>query len=180
AVSDTGPISVRAAARCNGARRRGCAYPAHRPGRGRARRRLREPDRGHQKLEMESWPGRPFPLGSMWDGEGTNFSLFSENAERVELCLFDRDGRETRLEVRERTALNWHCYVPGVEPGQCYGYRVHGPYAPEAGHRFNPHKLVLDPYAKAITGSVDWHAANVLPYVPGNGPVADADIEPDD
>jgi glycogen operon protein len=128
---------------------------------------------------MDSWPGRPFPLGANWDGEGTNFSLFSENAERVELCLFDDGGRETCLEVEERTAFNWHCYLPGVGPGQCYAYRVHGPYAPAEGRRFNPYKLVLDPYAKAITGEVDWHAANVLPYVPGE-PFEDADLEADD
>jgi glycogen operon protein len=129
---------------------------------------------------MESWPGKPFPLGAAWDGEGTNFSLFSENAERVELCLFDEEGRETRIAVEERTAFNWHCYVPGVGPGQRYGYRVHGPYAPSEGHRFNPNKLVLDPYAKAVTGEVDWHAANVLPYVPGTEPAEDADLVPDD
>jgi glycogen operon protein len=128
---------------------------------------------------MDSWPGRPFPLGAKWDGQGTNFSLFSENAESVELCLFDGDGRETRIPLTERTAFNWHGYVPGVGPGQCYGYRVHGPYAPAEGHRFNPHKLVLDPYAQAVTGEVDWHAANVLPYVPGE-PVEEADLEPDD
>jgi hypothetical protein len=82
------------------------------------------------------WPGEPFPLGSSWDGTGTNFSLFSENAERVELCLFDDEGTEERVEVRERTAFNWHCYLPGVGPGQRYGYRVHGCYAPERGLRF--------------------------------------------
>jgi isoamylase len=129
---------------------------------------------------MDSWPGRPFPLGATWDGEGTNFSLFSENAESVELCLFGDGGEETRIRVEERTAFNWHCYVPGVGPGQCYAYRVHGPYAPGEGHRFNPQKLVLDPYAKAITGEVDWHEANVLPYVPGTEPVEEADLEPDD
>jgi glycogen operon protein len=127
-----------------------------------------------------TWPGRPFPLGATWDGEGTNFSLFSENAEGVELCLFDDGGIETRVGLNERTAFNWHCYLPGVGPGQCYGYRVHGPYAPRDGHRFNPSKLLLDPYAKAITGEVDWEAANVLPYVPGTEPAEDADLEPDD
>jgi glycogen operon protein len=129
---------------------------------------------------MDSWPGRPFPLGATWDGEGTNFSLFSENAERVDLCLFDEDGNETSVQLEERTAFNWHCYLPGVGPGQRYGYRVHGPYAPSDGHRFNPHKLLLDPYSKAITGEVDWHAANVLPYVPGTEPVEEADLEADD
>jgi isoamylase len=126
----------------------------------------------------EAWPGNPFPLGSTWDGEGTNFSLFSENAERVELCLFDDDDRETRIEVVERAAFNWHCYVPGVVPGQRYGYRVHGPYEPERGHRFNPAKLLLDPYAKAIEGPVRWQEGNVLPYVPNGSD--DADLEPDD
>jgi isoamylase len=129
---------------------------------------------------VTSWPGRPFPLGATWDGEGTNFSLFSENAERVDLCLFDDAGAETCIELEERTAFNWHCYVHGVGPGQCYGFRVHGPYAPADGHRFNPHKLLLDPYAKAITGDVDWDAANVLPYVPGTEPVDEADLEVDD
>ena len=113
------------------------------------------------------WPGRPFPLGATWDGDGTNFSLFSENAERVELCLFDADDREQRYELTQRTAFNWHGYLPGVGPGQRYGLRVHGPYAPEHGHRFNPAKLLLDPYAKAIDGGVRWEAANTLPYRPG-------------
>ena len=85
----------------------------------------------------EVWPGRPFPLGANWDGEGTNFSIFSEHADGVELCLFDDDGAETRIAVTGRRALNWHCYLPGVGPGQRYGFRVHGPYAPEEGHRFN-------------------------------------------
>jgi glycogen operon protein len=129
---------------------------------------------------MESWPGKPFPLGATWDGHGTNFSLFSENAEGVELCLFDGDGAETRIAVTETTAFNWHCYLPDVGPGHRYGYRVHGPYAPAEGQRFNPSKLVLDPYAKAVTGSVDWNAANVLPYVPGTEPIEEADLEPDD
>ena len=114
------------------------------------------------------WPGLPFPLGPEWDGEGTNFSLFSEHAERVELCLYAGDGSEERIEVTERTAFNWHCYLPGVGAGQRYGYRVHGPYDPETGKRFNPAKLLIDPYAKAIDGAVDWHAANALPYVPGD------------
>jgi isoamylase len=113
------------------------------------------------------WPGLPFPLGPEWDGEGTNFSLFSEHAARVELCLYAGDGSEERIEVTERTAFNWHCYLPGVAPGQRYGYRVHGPYNPETGKRFNPAKLLIDPYAKAIDGAVDWRAANTLPYVPG-------------
>jgi glycogen operon protein len=130
----------------------------------------------------EVWPGRPFPLGASWDGEGTNFSLFSWNAERVELCLFDGDGNEERVELTERTAHNWHAYLPGVGPGQLYGYRVFGPYEPAEGHRFNPYKLLIDPYAKAIEGPIRWERANVLPYTPaGSGtPNEDADLEPDD
>ena len=128
---------------------------------------------------MDAWPGRPLPLGPTWDGQGTNFSLFSENAESVELCLFDDDGHESRVDVRERTAFNWHCYLPGVGPGQRYGYRVHGQYAPERGHRFNPRKLLLDPYAKAITGRVDWHLSNVFPY-PHGASIEDADLIRDD
>src|SRR4051812_5010849 len=109
------------------------------------------------------WPGEPFPLGPHWDGEGTNFTLFTENAERVELCLFDGPGaNEERIAMQERTAFNWHCYLPGVGPGQRYGYRVDGGYDPETGRRFNSNKLLIDPYAKAIEGDVDWDAANVL------------------
>ncbi len=125
------------------------------------------------------WPGRPFPLGATWDGSGTNFSIFSEHAEGVELCLFDDAGEETRIEVTSRRAQNWHCYLPGVGPGQRYGYHVRGPYDPDQGHRFNPAKLLLDPYAKAIEGTVESELdANILPYVP-NGE-EDADFEPDD
>ncbi|MDQ6606221.1 MAG: glycogen debranching enzyme, partial [Actinomycetota bacterium] len=128
---------------------------------------------------METWPGQPFPMGAHWDGGGTNFALFSEHAERVELCLFDERGTETRIEMTARRALNWHCYVPGIAPGQRYGFRVHGPYAPNQGHRFNPAKLLIDPYANAIEGVVDWgHDANVLPYVPND--TEDSDLEPDD
>jgi isoamylase len=128
----------------------------------------------------EVWPGHPYPLGASWDGRhGTNFSIFSEHAERVELCLFDDQGEETRVEMQDRHALTWHCYLPGVAVGQRYGFRVHGPYAPDEGHRFNPAKLLIDPYAKAIEGTVDWeHDANILPYVP-NGE-EDADFEADD
>src|SRR5262249_9752465 len=118
-----------AAARGRDPRRREAARPARPPGRRRARRRLRGEDRGAAPLmPLEAWPGKPFPIGPTWDGQGTNFSLFSENAEKVELCLFDDDGNETNVEMVERTAFNWHCYLPGVGPGQRYGYRVHGPY----------------------------------------------------
>jgi isoamylase len=125
---------------------------------------------------VRPWPGKPFPLGAIWDGEGTNFSLFTENAEHVELCLFDDGDNETSVPLTERTAFNWHGYLADVGPGQRYAYRVHGPWAPEDGLRFNANKLLIDPYAKAIEGSVDWGAANVLPYVPGD---ADADLEAD-
>jgi glycogen operon protein len=126
---------------------------------------------------MEVWPGKPFPLGPVWDGEGTNFSLFSESAERVQLCLFDDEGNEERIDVTEHTVFNWHCYVPGAGPGTRYAYRVFGPYNPEKGQRFNPTKLLIDPYAKAIEGAVDYHAANVMPYVPDGD---DADLYADD
>jgi isoamylase len=125
-----------------------------------------------------SWPGEPFPLGPTWDGQGTNFSLFSENAERVVLCLFDADDNETCFPMTDRTAFNWHCYVPGVGPGQRYGYRVDGPYEPAAGARFNPKKLLIDPYAKAIEGPIDYNRANTLPYVPDGS--EDADLRPDE
>jgi isoamylase len=126
----------------------------------------------------ELWPGRPFPLGATWDGEGTNFSLFSERAERVELCLFDEEGTERRLELRERLAYNWHGYVPGVGPGQRYGFRVHGRYEPEEGDRFNPAKLLIDPYAKAIEGVVRWDRATAFGHTPDG--TESADLEPDD
>ncbi|MPZ70358.1 MAG: glycogen debranching protein GlgX [Actinobacteria bacterium] len=105
---------------------------------------------------MEIWPGTPHPLGSTWDGSGVNFALFSENAEGVELCLFDDDGNQTLLDLTEETSFVWHGYVPRLKPGQRYGYRVHGPYDPANGHRFNASKLLLDPYAKAIEGDIAW------------------------
>jgi glycogen operon protein len=111
---------------------------------------------------LRVWPGRPYPLGATWDGAGVNFALFSENATKVELCLFDAPAatREThRITLREHTDQVWHAYLPDVLPGQLYGYRVHGPYEPKNGHRFNPHKVVLDPYAKAIGRDVRWDDA---------------------
>lgn len=105
---------------------------------------------------MHTWPGSAYPLGATFDGSGTNFALFSEGAERVELCLFGERRAETRVEVAEVDAYVWHVYVPGVQPGQRYGYRVHGPYDPASGRRFNPAKLLLDPYAKAVEGDVQW------------------------
>ena len=115
---------------------------------------------------MEVWPGHPFPLGASYDGVGTNFSVFSEVAESVELCLSDDDGNEHRIEMREQTALIWHVYLPGVEPGTRYGWRIHGPWDPQRGLRCNPAKLLLDPYAKAIEGSVQWDPS-VFPYAFG-------------
>jgi isoamylase len=117
-------------------------------------------------MSVEVWPGEPLPLGAHWDGRGTNFSVFSEVATRVDLCLFDDRGCETRVRLSEITAFCWHGYVPGVGPGQRYGFRVEGPWAPADGHRCNPHKLLLDPYARAIAGEVQWGPA-VLPYRPG-------------
>jgi glycogen operon protein len=109
-------------------------------------------------MYLALWPGQVYPLGSYWDGKGTNFALFSENATGVELCLFDRDDKETRLQLTEVSNFVWHGYVPGIGPGQRYGFRVQGPYSPHEGHRFNPNKLLIDPYAKAIDGDI------------GNGP----------
>jgi isoamylase len=105
---------------------------------------------------MQVWPGSPYPLGATFDGSGTNFALFSEGAERVELCLFDGDGSETRVELQDVDAFVHHGYLPTVQPGQRYGYRVHGEFDPASGKRFNPNKLVLDPYAKAVEGQVRW------------------------
>ncbi len=129
--------------------------------------------------DVDVWPGRPFPLGAIWDGHGTNFSLFSEHAEEVELCLFDADDAETRIPVTAVTAHIHHCYLPGVGPGQRYGFRVRGPYDPARGQRFNPCKLLIDPYAKAIEGPVLWDRANALPYVVDPGS-EDADLDVDD
>jgi len=104
------------------------------------------------------WPGNPYPRGATWDGEGVNFALFSEHAEKVELCLFDPTGRRElqRIELREHTDQVWHCYLPDARPGLLYGYRVYGPYDPARGHRFNPNKLLLEPYAKDIVGNLRW------------------------
>jgi len=104
------------------------------------------------------WPGKPYQLGATWDGEGVNFAIFSEHAEKVELCLFDESGRrEThRVQLREQTDQVWHCYLPEARPGLLYGYRVYGPYEPSKGLRFNPNKLLLDPYAKQVAGDLKW------------------------
>jgi glycogen operon protein len=110
-------------------------------------------------VRSRTWPGSPFPQGASYDGRGTNFSIYSEGADAVELCLFDRDGIETRVEMTEVQAYNHHVYLPGTEPGLRYGYRVHGPWAPDKGLRFNPNKLLLDPYGKAVDGEVEWGQA---------------------
>ena len=112
--------------------------------------------------DLRVWPGSPYPQGATWDGQGVNFSIFSEHGEAVELCLYDHPEAATethRIAMRERTDLIWHCYLPDARPGQLYGYRVQGPYAPDQGHRFNPYKLLFDPYAKAITGTIKWSDA---------------------
>ncbi|MBK5257069.1 MAG: glycogen debranching protein GlgX [Vicinamibacteria bacterium] len=115
------------------------------------------------------WPGRPYPRGAHWDGEGVNFAVFSQHAEKVELCLFNQSGRHERqrIAMRERTDFVWHCYLPEARPGLAYGYRVHGPYKPEDGHRFNPNKLLVDPYAKDLVGQVRWGDA-LYGYTIGN------------
>jgi glycogen operon protein len=105
---------------------------------------------------MQVWPGSAYPLGATFDGTGTNFALFSEVAEKVELCLFDGDRVESRIELTEVDGYVWHVYLPEVRPGQRYGYRVHGPWDPATGLRCNPNKLLLDPYAKASVGEIKW------------------------
>jgi isoamylase len=118
-------------------------------------------------MPMTLLPGKPYPLGAKWDGTGVNFALYSELAERVELCLFNDEGAGCeKIPLTETTAFVWHGYLPGIQPGQQYGYRVYGPWAPEKGLRFNPAKLLVDPYAQAVTGQVDWSQA-IFPYVFG-------------
>jgi isoamylase len=128
---------------------------------------------------VDLWPGQPFPLGATYDGTGTNFSLFSELAERVELCLFDDEGDEERLMLPEVTAFVHHGYVPGVQPGTRYGYRVHGPWEPGRGRLCNPAKLLMDPYAKAVEGEVRWSDV-VFPFPADNAVRADAAPDPVD
>jgi isoamylase len=113
----------------------------------------------HAGGNVQTWPGSTYPLGATFDGNGTNFALFSEGAERVQLCLFDDDGVETQVDLIDVDAFVWHAYVPNIGPGQRYGYRVHGEYDPASGQRFNANKLLLDPYAKAVEGQVDWDQA---------------------
>ena len=125
---------------------------------------------------LSLWPGSDYPLGATYDGIGTNFSIFSEVAQRVELCLFDDSGGETRLALPEQNGFVWHGYLSGLGPGQRYGYRVHGPWDPAYGHRCCPSKLLLDPYAKAIEGAVRWGDA----LFPAKGKNLDAPPDPTD
>jgi len=121
-----------------------------------------KPSKSQQPIASRKmvYPGSPYPLGATWDGEGVNFALYAENATAIELCLFE--GRNAtreaeRIKLTERSHHIWHCYLPEIKPGQLYGYRVHGPFEPRQGHRFNPNKLLIDPYAKAISGIIRWH-----------------------
>ncbi len=126
-------------------------------------------------MEFRTYPGQPYPLGATWDGSGVNFALFSEHAEGVELCIFDRPygaAEVARVRMAEQTDYVWHVYLPDARPGLLYGYRVHGPWSPNEGHRFNPHKLLIDPYARAITGAVEWSDA-MFGYEPNGEPDAD-------
>lgn len=126
-------------------------------------------------MNITAYPGHPYPLGATWDGNGVNFALYADNATGVELCLFNANesGKESaKIELTERTHQIWHTYLPGIKPGQLYGYRVNGPYEPQNGHRFNPFKLLIDPYAKAIAGPVIWHES-LLGYIKG---APDADL----
>ncbi|MBT1688432.1 glycogen debranching protein GlgX [Dawidia soli] len=123
-----------------------------------------------KKVRAKVYPGSPYPLGATWDGKGVNFALYAENATGVELCLFNHQNDEAeaiRVPVTERSAQVWHVYIPDAKPGQLYGYRVHGPYDPSNGHRFNPAKLLIDPYAKAIAGKIEWSDA-LFGYETGN------------
>lgn len=126
---------------------------------------------------FKTWRGSPFPMGATVRREGVNFAIYSEFAEKVELCLFDKSESEiARIELTEQTNKVWHVFVPGLAAGQLYGYRVHGPYRPDEGHRFNPNKLVIDPYAKATSGPVKWNDA-VFGYTIGH---PDADLSFDE
>ncbi len=126
-------------------------------------------------MTITIYPGNPYPLGATYDGEGVNFAIYSENANGVDLCFFEdvkSQVESVKVRMRERSHYVWHTYVPGIKPGQLYGYRVYGPYEPHNGHRFNEHKLLLDPYAKAISGTIDWHDS-LFGYIIGD-PAADA------
>ncbi len=127
---------------------------------------------------MRIWPGQPYPLGATWDGQGVNFAIFSQHATAIDLCLFTNadDAHESaRVPMREQTDQVWHCYLPDVRPGQLYGYRAHGPYAPTLGHRFNPAQLLIDPYTKAVSGTIKW--SNALFGYNVDSPRQDLDID---
>src|ERR671912_1856085 len=133
----------------------------------------------NERRPVKVWPVQPYPLGATWDGSGVNFALFSEHAEAVELCLFDRayGAPETvRIRMPEQTDQVWHVYLPEARPGQLYGYRVYGPWAPREGHRFNPNKLLIDPYAEGLSGPIDWSDAMFSYPLDGR---SDADLEMD-
>src|SRR5678815_5668905 len=111
-------------------------------------------------MDTAVYPGHPYPLGATWDGKGVNFAIYTENAIGVDLCLFESttdDVEKLKIRISEVSHHVWHVYVPGLQPGQLYGYRVYGPYEPQNGHRFNPNKLLIDPYAKALSGRVEWN-----------------------
>lgn len=131
-------------------------------------------------MPLRVLPGSPYALGATWDGIGVNFAIFSEHATGVELCLFDelQTGAKQTITISENTGHVWHCYVPGLSIGQLYGYRFYGPYEPEIGLRFNPAKLLVDPYARAVAGDVDW-SQPIFPYVLG-GPDGDLQIDSTD
>ncbi len=128
---------------------------------------------------MQVWPGKAYPLGATYDGAGVNFALFSEVATRVELCLIDDELNETRIDLPEVDGFVWHGYLPGIQPGQRYGYRVHGPYEPANGHRCNPAKLLLDPYAKAIDGQISSDESLFSYYFDGRDELNTLDPPPD-
>ncbi|WP_315862638.1 glycogen debranching protein GlgX [Euhalothece natronophila] len=111
---------------------------------------------GNESVNLDVWPGKPHPLGATWDGEGVNFAIFSENATEIELCLFTEQDHEIRLPLKEVHNYVWHGYIPGLQPGQRYNYRVHGDFSPRKGHRFNRKKILIDPYAAAITGDIHY------------------------
>jgi len=123
-----------------------------------------------ESASLKVMPGQPYPLGATWDGKGVNFAVFSENAESIELCLFndENDAEEyVKIKIEEVSHHIWHVYVPDLKPGQLYGYRVSGPYDPEKGHRFNPNKLLIDPYTRALSGAIRWDDS-LFAYQVGN------------
>ncbi|RZK77650.1 MAG: glycogen debranching enzyme GlgX, partial [Pedobacter sp.] len=129
-------------------------------------------------IELELYPGSPYPLGPTWDGKGVNFSIYAGHATAVQLCLFEEGCGDNYVTVNlfERSSQIWHIYIPGIMPGQCYGYRVYGPFDPDNGHRFNPNKLLIDPYAKAISGAVDWHES-LYGYEMGGDDLSFSDLD---